>query len=835
MLKKLFKCFWMWLLLLICSTVSAQDNDALNTIRQTYDGTEYIGAYFIRVQYLDNKYLCDNGTNTYVALYTGNAPADAATSCVWYVYKYNDNGKYRYFIQNVSTGRFFDRDYDRSDENKVAVSDYGDGYRSKLIALADATLSNLRMSLGSDDLNINEYESPEEAMNIVSYATGDITVLSVGEPGSDQLNNSYTAYISNEGKFSFGSCRFYLIADETRTPAKPKVKTNYLFAPPGTEINVTASWSGTDELAAPKWAFEYSTDGTNWTASPLEYINENVLTFDMQLQNVYVRAKITNATADMTSDGRDVSAAVLINGVNNNSAACENSASQTLLWERFDLNETSGDLSCSQQSYDGIAADYQYANGGCITNGKYAIVNNAGNGCHGKDGCIGGSNPERTWFISDYDHTGNVDDANKRIGGMLAVNFNQANAGNILNKQYELPLGTNLSLSFYVAPLTREIGTDAAGLTVYIEESEDGNDWSEVVKESHNIEMSHKSYLDWEQIIASIITSKKYARIRIHGDNSGDNGSDIVFDDISIIACRPQLEWNNITSPLNHDQDAFLLQNSKESWARAFGENKTYFMVVEIADNDGNTYYTKAEVNYGGTCTTSYPCISAEDVPVTVPFTVGDAGNVYDSNGQKVGDDFSLDKSKLYTLQAKIYTNEAAYNADNAGSAGSVIISGQSTKVKMRPSLPIKILACENRDGSAIYNGTGVQTDLETAITNSINDTDVSVTMYEGEWNYDDGGYIFSTPVLEVSIDAQHNPTFNYNTSKKIEINNGTFEKVYTLIWEYDLDGVNAPYSAQPVIITLNDLPKDLSVSTEYATQCSNAGGAVHLPRMARM
>ena len=696
---------------------------------------------------------------------------------------------------------------------------------------------------------------PRNTVECTMYKYTDQAVIT-----SNDLNNVYAVYRATEsGSLSIGyrayqegyQLKIFTINDfcawdkssNFESKYKPKVTSNYLFAPPGTEIDVTASWSGTDELANPEWAFEYSTDGTNWTASPLEYINENVLTFDMQLQNVYVRAKITNATADMTSEGRDVSAAVLINGVNNSSAACENSASQTLLWERFDLTGAWQGNNCYEQKEATSAIPYApedptgYDDGAidpttAIRNNQYAIVRNPGYTC------LGGNSGNPVWFINDYDHTGDVTADGIRQGGMMMINLASKHGYQnavIYQRDFDgLPAGTKLYFSMFAAYATKETGRDAAVLELQILGSNDGTNWNLIKNKQKEFSGSGSSKLNWEELSADgTFDSGDYNKLRLviynRGNGEQDNGEDFVIDDILFLACRPQLEWNNITSPLNHDQDAFLLQNSKESWARAFGENKTYFMVVEIADNDGNTYYTKAEVNYGGTCTTSYPCISAEDVPVTVPFTVGDAGNVYDSNGQKVGDDFSLDKSKLYTLQAKIYTNEAAYNADNAGSAGSVIISGQSTKVKMRPSLPIKILACENRDGSAIYNGTGVQTDLETAITNSINDTDVSVTMYEGEWNYDDGGYIFSTPVLEVSIDAQHNPTFNYNASKKIEINNGTFEKVYTLIWKYDLDGFNAPYSAQPVIITLNDLPKDLSVSTEYATQCSNAGGAVTL------
>ncbi|MBE6312117.1 MAG: DUF11 domain-containing protein [Bacteroidales bacterium] len=695
---------------------------------------------------------------------------------------------------------------------------------------------------------------PRNTVECTMYKYADQAVIT-----SNDLNNVYAVYRATEsGSLSIGyrayhdgyQLKIFTINDfcawdkssNFESKYKPKITSNYLFAPPGTEINVTASWSGTDELAAPEWAFEYSTDGTNWTASPEEYVNSNVLSFDMQLNNVYVRAKITNATADMTSEGRDVSASVLINGVNNSAAACENSASQTLLWERFDLTGTWQGNNCYEQKEATSAIPYApedptgYDDGAidpttAIRNNQYAIVRNPGYTC------LGGNSGNPVWFINDYDHTGDVTADGVRQGGMMMINLASKHGYQnavIYQRDFDgLPAGTKLYFSMFAAYATKETGRDAAVLELQILGSNDGNNWNILKSKQKTFSGSGSSKFNWEELNADgTFDSGDYNKLRLviynRGTGANDNGEDFVIDDILFLACRPQLEWSNQGAPLNSEQDAFVLQNSKDSWARAFGDNKTYFMVVEIADNDGNTYYAKAEVNNNGTCSTGYPCISAEDTPINLPFTVGAEGNVYDANGQKVGDDFSLDKSKLYTLQGKIYTNEAAYNADNSGSDDAVIISGQTVKVKMRPSLPIKILACENRDGSAIYNGTGLQTDLETAITNSINETDIRAIMYEGVVPVGTVGP-FEVPVVTVTIDASHNPSFAYNASKQIEIANGTFEKVYTLIWEYDLGGVATPYSAQPVTLILNDLPKDLSVSTEYATQCSNAGGAVTL------
>ena len=110
---------------------------------------------------------------------------------------------------------------------------------------------------------------PRNTVECTMYKYTDQAVIT-----SNDLNNVYAVYRATEsGSLSIGyrayqegyQLKIFTINDfcawdkssNFESKYKPKVTSNYLFAPPGTEIDVTASWSGTDELANPEWAFEY--------------------------------------------------------------------------------------------------------------------------------------------------------------------------------------------------------------------------------------------------------------------------------------------------------------------------------------------------------------------------------------------------------------------------------------------------------------------------------------------------------------------------------------------------------------------------------------------------
>ncbi len=680
-------------------------------------GPYYIKNYWTGNENHPQEYLVDNGDE----FLRGAKNPTLGTEHQWELWQgTNDDNSEYYYFKNVSTGNFIDvmknfggtgafhSDGRNADFDRMSLSAFNctneSKYRFKLSALPYDNCG----AIEQNKVMISEYGNS-------TYLNRPLTDTWDGKQDEYTGNDPVYIYSTNDGNGDIRYWNFVPVNASTYL----KMSSNKKFIVPGDTVKITTTGASADIT------YYYSEDdGTSWN----KITSMTALAKISGTNNSNLDFVIYKPTLFRAEDGTNETCNDFL--VKSAPADACNGKLVALFYEPFNLSNTSGDLSCYQQSYEGMS--YTYAEGGCITNGKYAVVNNPGHGCHGKDGCLGGSNPERTWFILDYDHTGNTD-GTRNVGGMLAVNFNSGNSGDILNKQYELPVGAKLLVSFYVAPMTRETGTDAASLTVYIEESDDKSNWTEVVAAQHDVWMTHLSYLDWQEIRTSITTTKKYARIRIHGNNSGDNGSDIVFDDITIMACQPELDWKLENKPLTDDEQNIMISCNKEQWKQAFveGEPWVYTTTIKnITDSSQKEAYVKAyfitgtaddytpgvhpfENDYDKANSTykGMPLIylgNGNDCngqsSINVPLTLGK--NVFDADGAAITSDLFKQKN-VYEIVNYLFPNQTVADAVKAGADQKTQIFAKSVPQLYTPPLVVITNVCELTTNDYTNNSKG--------------------------------------------------------------------------------------------------------------------------------